>query len=101
MEPYNADYDMYSTNQEAAIRDEILHDIWLCHQRIERSMTHDNTLARPVTCDYCGFTIKAENVLVVDGRAVRTIMAWCPTCGHRQTARKAITDAESRHSVRK
>ena len=38
MEPYNADYDAYSSGQEAAEHDEILHDIWLYHQRIERSL---------------------------------------------------------------
>ncbi len=37
MMPYHADYDAMMDNQEAAIRDEILHDIWLCHQRIERN----------------------------------------------------------------
>ncbi len=36
MMPYQPDYDAFEQGQEAAIRDEIIHDIWLCHQRIER-----------------------------------------------------------------
>ena len=52
MMPYQPDYDMYSSNQEAAERDAIEHDIWLCHQRIKaqrqiRGMELNGTYQHP------------------------------------------------------